>query len=396
MNKSTLTNYLFALFALFVIFADEMFLSFLSFTGTSLESGMRSKMAIGIALIGYPLMIWDLIQKKYTRQQGRVFFILFVILVLYLITGQLYYPSVHLYWAELLVYGSMCIPACYVGIKIAYGNYEEELVNLLPLFVLIVTIFVGQAALSSSRLGILLDREDSGMFTYQSASYFLGFSYAYSFFYVFFQTKARRTVFAQLLHLLMIIAMMTCLLGCLVGGGRGAFVFVIVITVYLVIRLLNRKGSGNLKYILLMVVFALTALYLVNRFDVFSSVGFMRVQETLTRDEIRKELWEKSISVFKQSPIIGHGLGSVWWTVGFRSHNLFLDLLAESGILGTFVALFFLIKAIVRLVRQSKNNRTIMFILLVLIGSLVNDMFSGYWIASYKMFLAIGFAYSLK
>lgn len=396
MMRRSQSQYLFAFFALFVIFADEMFLSYLSLTQTVLESGMRSIMARGIAIVGYILMIIDIFRREYTRNNRVLFFVLFIILVFYLLTSLAYYPPIHQYWAELLVYGSMCIPACYIGMRLARGGYDEALMKLLPLFVIVVTVFVGRAAVATSMQGAILGQEESGIFNYQSASYFLSFSYAYAFLFVFFNKGGKRTQYDRLCYTVMILCMLACAVGCLVGGGRGAFVYLVSITLYLIIRLIIRGGKGNYKYLLLLLLAVGLMVYLVERYDVLGSAGFFRVRDQLTSDDVRVDLWKKAMIAFRESPVFGNGLGSVWWTVGFRSHNLFADLLAESGIIGTTLVSVVLVIAITRLIKWSRISVIDLFVLVLFLGTLVNDLFSGYWIASYKLFLVIGYVYSKK
>ena len=175
-QRSTTSKYLFAFFALFVIFADEMFLSFISFMGLYLESGMKAYLAIVIAAIAYSLMAMDFVHNRVNKRNGRIFLFLLLILALYLMTSMFYPPTEPNYRTELLVFGSLSIPACYVGMRMAREDYSNEMLKLLPFFVAVVAVFVGRAAISASMLGMVLGHDD--VFSYQNASYYLAFSYS--------------------------------------------------------------------------------------------------------------------------------------------------------------------------------------------------------------------------
>lgn len=391
--SSNISKYLFALYALFVIFSDEMFLSYISLRGMMLESGMKAYMAVMIAVMGYILIAKDIIKGSFNRFNIREFAFLLAVLFLYLLTSFFYQPSNSYYWSSLLVFGSISVPACFIGMRLAREDYTNEMMKLLPLFVSVVAILVSRAAIFASMQGIMLGRNEEDVFSYQGASYYLAFSYAYCFYYIFFFKKTHKTVYDHTINFLMIAVMFACAVGCLVGGGRGAFAFLIVVTVYLIYRVVRRSGKGNIKYIALLIVGVALMVYLSDKFSVFESAGFSRVSDRMLQDDVRGELWKKAIAAFAESPIFGNGLGSVWWTVGYRSHNILSDLLSETGIFGTSIVLVLLIKGLIKLIKWSEFNSLDMFLLVVIIGSLVHDTFSGYWISSFKIFLVLGYVF---
>lgn len=396
-----LSRYFFPFFALFVIFADELFLSFGSVTGIVLVSGMKSRMAIVIAAIAYTMLFVDFLQQKLTKRNFRQLVVLLVIMVLYYVTSLFYQPSIDNYWTHLLVYGALCVPASYVGMKMARTDCEEPMMKMLPFFVMFIVFAVSRAVLTMSFAGSILQGDDDDAFNYQTASYYLSFCFAYCFFYVFFLRKDSRLVHNKnvlniIITIIMLALMFVCAVGCLMGGGRGAFVFLIAISAYLVFRVMGRGGKNNTRYIFLLLIGVLFLIYIANRLDIFESAGFLRVSSNLTNDDHRASLWNRALQVFSESPIYGHGLGSIWWTVGFYSHNMLTDLLAETGIVGALVVVTVLVKIVITLVKRSYLSTLDMFMLIVMAGALVEDTFSGYWISSGKLFLMFGYVYGLR
>ncbi len=62
----------------------------------------------------------------------------------------------------------------------------------------------------------------------------------------------------------------------------------------------------------------------------------------VTLDSVgRKELWEKAQGYFKQSPIIGIGFDSFCHREGMITHNMYLKILAEQGLVGMMIFIFF-------------------------------------------------------
>lgn len=395
-QSSRTSKFLFALFALIVIFSDEIFFSFISFMGLEVKSGMKAREAVLIAGVAYLLLVGDIFNRRMSNRNYSQLIVLFVILALYYFTGLSFRTSNGNYNTHLLSYGAMCIPAAYVGMRLARSAENMEIVKLLPFFVVIVAFFISRAAIYTSMRGAILGQDENDVLNYQNASYYLAFSYSYCFYYLFFGSEQTNGKTNRFMKTIMIILLLVCAIGCLVGGGRGAFVYMVAISVYLIYRILKRSGKGHFSYTILLVAGAGVLAFLLTRFDVMESAGFDRVSSLITTDDVREELWKKAMIVFYESPIIGHGLGSIWWTTGFFSHNVIIDLLAETGVVGTVIWLIVAVNATVRLIKTSHVRSLDMFILIILISALVNAMFSGYWTSSPKLFLVFGYVYGLN
>lgn len=388
---------LFALFALFVIFADELFYGYVSIAGLGLESGMKSREAIIIAGIAYFLLLKDMFNHKLYRRNYSQLIALLVLLILYYLT-QFFFPSGDKhgkYMAHFLAYGALCMPACFVGMRLARGKYSEDVLKLLPIFVIAVSVIVAVAVVTTSMSGAILNN-DEDVFNYQSASYYLSYCFSYSFFYVFLYKNKSRNGFSKLETAGMLIMLFVCAIGCILGGGRGAFVYLVAVSAFIIFRLMKQNGKMKVTTIALLLMAAGIMLFLAQRFQSFESTGFLRVTENLTTDDTRSELWKRAIDAFRESPIFGHGLGSIWWTVGFYSHNMLTDFLAETGLIGTIIFVVVLIKIFICLYKRSKISSFDMFIFLVFLGAMVEYTFSGYWFSAPKLFLAFGYVFGLR
>ena len=89
-------------------------------------------------------------------------------------------------------------------------------------------------------------------------------------------------------------------------------------------------------------------------------------------------------------------LGSDFMTWGFYSHNIFVDFLAETGIIGfvLFVTLFIWI--VKTLLKQCFIDEYYIFIMCIGLYGLVMVLFSGYWISMYQIWMLMGVAYGLR
>lgn len=389
------TSFLFPVFLLIVIFSDEIFYGFLALTGISVESGMKSRMAIGIAAVGYVMMALDMAKGRLKSRNFKQLFVMMILLILYIITGFIFGGRNAKYTSYLLVFGSYCIPASYVGMRLAREWDIRQANKLLPYFVIPLTLVIGSNMGRYLAESTLVRGDESGL-NYQSVSYFMSFFYSYSAYYCFFSEVDHKGFWKRLLFFAMLTNMFASALLCLLGGGRGAFVYIVAVTLYLVWSLYssNKRHRG---YILLLVgVISAVFLFLFMKLDVLDSAGMTRITEQLSVDDEREELWGKAMITFKESPIIGHGLGSIWWTVGFYCHNIVADLLAETGLLGTGVVLYVLFLMLFRLYRLYKLDKNFVFLILVFLSALVRSVFSGYWIAAHNLFFVYGFVFALN
>lgn len=122
------------------------------------------------------------------------------------------------------------------------------------------------------------------------------------------------------------------------------------------------------------------------------SVQSSYISNTLeTGDQARMMLYAQSLSIFHDNPLLGSGLGGFNAITGEPwPHNFFLELLCETGVIGTFVALLFLVVPIIRQ-KQSLHHITAsnQFFFLIVIAIFIRVMFSGDFRISIELFSAV-------
>ena len=384
----------FPLFALFVLFNGELFTTFFVITGITVDTGMRARQAILIAVVAYSMLAVDVVKSRLNQRNVIQLGVLGLILALYMLTGlwHRYSPEHILHRIYMNLYGALCIPAAYVGMRLAKGGYERRVLQFLPYFLLLIILSIGYIVIFRAIDGRLLGWTEGDVTSYQGASYALSFSCAYCLFWLFFAEKDG--AMGKMMYCIVLAMVFVSGIGCIVGGGRGAFLHLICSTAYIIYRVLmrNNRRSGFGKYFLI-AVGAIVMVYLSIHFNIFESAGAMRVSQNLTTDYTREYARKVAINSFLNSPILGHGVGSVWWEYGFYTHNVLLDFLVETGLIGAIIMVVTVFTMLIRLVRCSKTNSFDMFMLLVLIAMMVEHTFSGYWFASSNSFLVFGYVY---
>lgn len=158
-------------------------------------------------------------------------------------------------------------------------------------------------------------------------------------------------------------AVLGCLIILAISLSKSALGLVpICVILTLAINFIRRtKSLTAFVMILILAIVALIAILII------VSIGFDEILKVTVGDPTltgRDQIWDYSLSLFSQSPLLGHGYGAVW-NVGVFSvlqlpemsesfvltggQNGYLDVMAESGIVGLSLAMIFLASVLYRL-----------------------------------------------
>lgn len=152
-------------------------------------------------------------------------------------------------------------------------------------------------------------------------------------------------------------------------ASRGAMVAILV---SVVLNMVVNKGYRPRMLIRILILVFLV--YLLFR-TYLSSVLLQNIERVtdfgVEDDNGRFELWSHAYELWKESPILGIGLGGVVSHIGHGSHNLFVELLAETGALGLILFVVFSLRVIKNAYKHSKD----LFVLVI--GCFVQSLFVG-------------------
>lgn len=256
-------------------------------------------------------------------------------------------------------------------------NINLNLIFLIEVMITIVcglVIFNGNGKTSAGLL------KDTSGFLYQNTSYYAAYAVGMSVFLItekLNQAKNKKVYFLIAMTLIQ-------LLICISAGGRGGVVLAIALIVVGVIMVKGIKKA----------IFwtSLIGIFLVALFGIIPEIlmkigiditGLERIVEfaASTSDNSRSILWKYSFFYFKEHPILGNGIGSVFFLFDQYSHNMLLDILCETGIIGAlifFIVAIFFIKKIKKVYKKGSLYR---FMLITFICGIVMNLFSGYiWV----------------
>lgn len=88
-----------------------------------------------------------------------------------------------------------------------------------------------------------------------------------------------------------------------------------------------------------------------------------------------------AMAAFHERPVFGHGIGSIFYLVGNYSHNVFTDVLAETGVVGLLIVILIMIVFLRKIKGLFAEGSLYRFLLMVFICGIMLNLFSGYlWV----------------
>ncbi len=187
-------------------------------------------------------------------------------------------------------------------------------------------------------------------------------------------------------NIILIIYIMYCLYTQILAASRRGFIefcFLLILSLYSYVQIRYKK-KVIVKLLGFLALFL--GIYFIYSYLSNNSSSIALMQRFLIRDskgdQNRVFYMHTAFDLFKQSPIIGMGLGSVEKSIGIYSHSLYLELIASTGIVGTLILLGLFCKEIIFVGKKSfaKNNTSVQsiiscrlvfaFIISILIGGI--------------------------
>lgn len=323
------------------------------------------------------------------RAFNNVLVISVSVVVLFYIT-RFFYDKVDVrYEAYFLSMGVRFVPALLAGTVMLKSNlYLRSMEKAMLPFVLFYTVVLAKV-IFSAKIGVNIGASfnlEGGM-NYQNMSYYSIFAFGmtlYMFSYGHFGTFLRYAILV-LAFLQVIMTLMT--------GGRGAFVLAIIFAMYFGTRKFSM--SRIVLYVIITVVLCVILQTLLTHNAVMAQgmgriMNFFNSSNSVMNDN-RWVRWGLAWDAFLDSPICGHGLGSVFYKVGFYSHNILTDILCEGGI----VLLIFFIILLLKFYKCSKylikKDARYIILTIIFLCSFVSLLFSGYYLANSGLWFALAY-----
>lgn len=290
------------------------------------------------------------------------------------------------------------IPALWAGFYIS----RKDLVARLFLPLQAIALLFASSSLyylfhSFSGGAVLGDEE---LILYQMASYHAAFAFGLILFFVGQKDNSRYTLSDRPAYRMFLLGLLPFMvLTVLISGGRGGLVLIIV---YLLLRPLM-LGQPLIRTVvwgaIALLLIALAVLIFEHFFSANEALtrGAGRIFLFLSQDASvsdatsgRDQVYMSALSLIADAPLFGYGLFGYLSELGYPPHNLFLEIILGSGLVGLLfisVCFFFLLVRQKKIVKQMAEFRIVYFFALF---PLVHLMFSGSYLINSEIWFAIG------
>lgn len=330
------------------------------------------------------------------RIPGRIYIggllVCATITLLYFSTRCFYYEVNHRYTSYLLSTGVRFIPAVLTGIyMLSHNEMMEKIERALLPFILLYTITLASVAFTANVGLNMAQTFNTEFLNYQNISYYSIFAFGFTMYLI---VRCGNTYTRYGKYALITLAILQVIIT-IMAGGRGAFVLGCVFVCYFGLKHITFGKLLSYAFIAAAVLVAINAVLSNN--EVFK-MGFDRIFNFFSNVEAietdnRWIRWNLAWNAFTESPVFGHGLGSVFYEVGFYSHNIFTDLLCEGGIVLLLIFIYLLMKFIraSRLLITADYRNEI--IVIVFLCSFVMSSFSGYYLSDTGIWLSLTYVF---
>lgn len=141
---------------------------------------------------------------------------------------------------------------------------------------------------------------------------------------------------------------------------RGVFVAnIIAIVVVIMIKLKNNKKVLR-NAIVGIGMFTILYFFIINTASNNPTIQkFINLEDTDDITNGRMEIWSASINVFKENKLIGIGMNATYKIIGDATHNIYIQLLSDSGIIGATVFYCAFVYSIIAAFKTIKYNKGI-------------------------------------
>lgn len=355
----------------FSIFMLPLFFAFMGLIGVEYTGSDNSVAYVAyvasVAALAFASYLYATALKGFVRGEGAL--ILFALLFL----------GSHMVWVivepertpllpEFLIFSAaLGAPGFFSAAAMVKLRLEKSLIRFSEAVVAIISLGVVVYSVFPSLLGAKTSNLAGA--NYQTLSYFSVFAFGMLLIYNTLIPSAYRYIWSRSIFWRVVSygLMLGCVVGCFLGGGRGAFLLLLVyILFYLFAMLFEGKGYLNANSILksfgkFACFVALAAIFL-NFFweKDFVQAGFARATMFVSADggvdlergsSGRDVVYAIAMDFISQRPLLGYGpFGFMEKTI--HAHNIFLEIILQIGVVGLIVLLLWAISLLVIFIKN--------------------------------------------
>lgn len=270
-------------------------------------------------------------------------------------------------------------------LNVAWSKKSEISTQLIFVFDVILSIVCFLALTRGNSLTSGGYVSDTSGFLYQNISYYSAYGLGMNMFLL---NEYKGRPRSKLLNVLFLVLTLIQLFAAFMSGGRGGAFLAVVLLAYGMLTIYGFRRAYKVVLPVAVAVFAVIFVFpsVVDHFGVSMS-GLARVLTYFnTRNSDLSTLGRTAYArnamlAFYERPVFGHGIGSIFYLLGNYSHNIFTDVLAETGVVGLIIVVLIMIAFLRKIRRLYSEGSFYRFLLVMFICGISLNLFSGYlWV----------------
>lgn len=394
-NVGKITNEIEGTFAFLVIYGYYIYFFFIN----ALEIKHINLVFILINILIFSLTIYFFVKKTMRKMYRSTFVLLTIILLIlinYMITDLFYGFNVTAF-GTISDFCIRCVPAVLMGYLVSKYNYINIMCQRCKFIILFFTVAVFKIIFLSIFNGISAAAWSSILnVDYQTVSYVSAFMVGI----LLFKLVINNTLNTKKETALYIIALGINIFSVFYSGGRGGIMLLIVYFLLFSLYKIKNKRNKIKKRHLVYTSIAVAVLGILFNINLESlSYGVSRGFEFINSSGInwdgasgRKDIYLKGIDLIKNSLIFGYGI-TAGPRIGLeRSHNIFIDILIDGGLIYFLLWCLLLYIIIKTLLKSSAINHENFLILIIFLGDFVLLNFSGVYMRVAPLWFVLGYS----
>tara|TARA_R110002050_G_scaffold69630_2_gene150686 strand:+ start:17686 stop:18906 length:1221 start_codon:yes stop_codon:yes gene_type:complete len=391
MTKNTFLNR-----CIFIVsfFTFSGFYAILAITISLLGSSATRLITVPVRLLTTILMVSVIFYsykkgKQFSKKEKIIKMLFFLFWSLYIIKLLWHHSQgyhLRLNWIEYLFYAlNFCILPFFMYMSISFETYKKTILDALIFsgFLMgLTTLYLYKDIITSGigRISLIIyqnpDMETLNPLMLSYAS-ILGIMLC---FYEILYNKSKTKWYTIYLWATIGLSVVMFLL----GASRGS-----VLALFISILYLSYQADAKIKVRILGLILVLTPV-LIWAVAASGSAVFERTSNSFDSGQTgRESLWMTAWNEFTNYPILGGRI-----EIGFYPHNIFIETLMATGILGFLILITILLKSLNRAIVLPKIDSNFIWVAIILIQGVCQHSFTGALYSSILVFFPMGLLYS--
>lgn len=403
-RKNRIKEMKMGLLYLLVLFITEIYYTSVALWNLNYSSSLYRGLCLLIAVIVICVYLFDIVKNGMCKYELLMILIISFIPVLSVLTISIFGEANSVAVNTIQNFIVRCVPAFLMGLHIAKKDGINLIIKWVDPLVIYLNVCIIKVILSESFITTVGRRVEFRGTNYQEFSYLCTLALGLNLFMLFYNKNSFKIFDNKLYKVIRYLYLFLQIFGIIYGTGRGAFVLMLVYICYapyllFVYHKLNPKT---------LIIFVASTMLGIGFFTVASNISQFQygLNKSLSlmapggginwgETSGRLPIYQTSIDRFVESPLFGHGVDSIFYLshTGYYSHNIYLDLLVEGGLIYLLIFSYILIKTIYLLYKYVKKDIINNFVCICFLYSFVMLNFSGSYLKEACLWFTIAFVF---